>query len=192
MLRVLTLSTLFPNALRPTLGVFVERQTLGLAARADVALEMVAPVGLPVWPLSHHPHYAPLRALPRKESWKGLKVHRPRYRVWPLTGARGTARRMADALLPVLREIKRRFPFDVIDAEFFWPDGPAAVCLGEALGVPVSIKARGSDVHLWGERQGIAAQLVEAANGAAGLLAVSARLKADMAALGMPADRIRV
>jgi hypothetical protein len=32
MLRVLTLSTLFPNAVQPTLGVFVERQTLGLAA----------------------------------------------------------------------------------------------------------------------------------------------------------------
>ena len=67
MLRVLTLSTLFPNAVRPTLGVFVERQTLGLAARADVELEMVAPVGLPVWPLSLHPHYAPLRTLPRQE-----------------------------------------------------------------------------------------------------------------------------
>ena len=32
MLRVLALSTLFPNAAQPTLGVFVERQTLQLAA----------------------------------------------------------------------------------------------------------------------------------------------------------------
>src|SRR5688572_21250909 len=147
MLRVLTLSTLFSNAVRPTLGVFVERQTLGLAARADVELEVVAPVGLPVWPLSHHPHYAPLRALPRQEDWKGLTVHRPRYRVWPIIGASGTALRMVEALLPRLRKIRARFPFDVIDAEFFWPDGPAAVQLGEALGVPVSIKARGSDIH---------------------------------------------
>src|SRR3546814_6793696 len=34
MLRVLTLATLFPDATRPTFGVFVERQTLGLAAPA--------------------------------------------------------------------------------------------------------------------------------------------------------------
>ena len=80
MLRVLTLSTLFPNAAHPTLGVFVERQTLGLAARADVELEVAAPVGLPLWPLSLHPHYAPLRRLSRQEAWNGLQVHRPRYR----------------------------------------------------------------------------------------------------------------
>ena len=192
MLRVLTLSTLFPNAAQPTLGVFVERQTLGLAARADVELEVVAPVGLPVWPLSLHPHYAPLRALPRQEDWKGLKLHRPRYRVWPIIGAGGTAIRMQDMLLPRLREIRARFPFEVIDAEFFWPDGPAAIGLGKALGVPVSIKARGGDIHHWGANEDVAGQIVEAGCEAAGLLAVSARLKADMAALGMPADRIRV
>ena len=33
MLRVLTLSTLYPDAGRPSFGIFVERQTLALAAR---------------------------------------------------------------------------------------------------------------------------------------------------------------
>jgi teichuronic acid biosynthesis glycosyltransferase TuaC len=192
MLRVLTLASLFPNGHRPTLGVFVERQTLGLAERRDVELEVVAPVGLPAWPLRLHPHYAPLAALPERENWKGLIVHRPRFRVWPRVGAAGAAERMADALLPLLREIRARFPFDVIDAEFFWPDGPAAVRLGEALGVPVSIKARGADIHHWGLAPGIGGQIVAAGRDAAGLLAVSAALKADMALLGMPAERIRV
>ena len=99
---------------------------------------------------------------------------------------------MADALLPVLREIRARFPFDVIDAEFFWPDGPAAMRLAAALGVPFSVKARGSDIHLWGARPGIAAQIVAAGKAAAGLLAVSAALKRDMAALGLPEEKIRV
>ncbi|WP_129794084.1 glycosyltransferase [Sphingosinicella sp. CPCC 101087] len=192
MLRVLTLATLFPNAARPQLGVFVERQALALAARPGVALELVAPVGLPVWPLSLHPHYAPLRRLPLRETWKGLVVHRPRYRVWPLIGARGTARSMARALLPSLRRIRDRFPFDVIDAEFFWPDGPAAMRLGEALGLPFSIKARGSDIHHWGDRPGISGQIAAAGNRAGGLLAVSAALKADMTARGLPEERIRV
>ncbi|HVQ06933.1 MAG TPA: glycosyltransferase [Allosphingosinicella sp.] len=192
MLRVLTLATLFPNGLKPNLGLFVERQTHALAARDGVAVEVVAPVGLPLWPLSRHPHYAPLATLPRRESWNGLIVHRPRYRVWPLVGAAGTARRMADALLPVLREIRARFAFDVIDAEFFWPDGPAAMRLAEALGVPFSVKARGSDIHLWGARRGIAEQIVAAGRAAGGLLAVSGALKADMAALGLPGEAIRV
>jgi len=192
MLRVLTLATLFPSGLRPTLGIFVERQTLALAAREDVELEVVAPVGLPHWPLSLHPHYAPLRALPPGETRNGLFVHRPHYRVWPRMGQAGTARSMADALLPLLRDIRARFAFDVIDAEFFWPDGPAAMHLARALGLPFSVKARGSDIHVWGARPGIAAQIVEAGRAAAGMLAVSAALKRDMAALGLPEDRIRV
>ena len=192
MLRVLTLATLFPNGRRPTLGVFVERQTLGLAARGDVALEVVAPLGLPVWPLSLHPHYAPLRRLPEREIWKGLKVHRPRYRVWPKGGEAQSARAMAAATLPLLRELRADLPFDVIDAEFFWPDGPAAMHLAEALGVPFSIKARGADIHHWGRQPGIGEQILAAGRAAGGLLAVSAAMKADMVALGLPEAKIRV
>jgi glycosyltransferase involved in cell wall biosynthesis len=192
MLRVLTLATLFPNAAQPTLGVFVERQTLGLAARDDVELEVVAPVGLPVWPLSLHPHYAPLRSLPLEEEWKGLPLHRPRYRVWPRLGVARTARAMADALLPRLERMRERFPFDVIDAEYFWPDGPAAMRLAEALGVPFSVKARGSDIYYWGDRPGIAPQIVAAARRAGGLLAVSAALKSEMVARGLPEAKIKV
>lgn len=192
MLRVLTLATLFPNAWRPTLGGFVARQTQALAAQEGVEVQVVAPVGLPLWPLSLHSHYAPLRGLPEREFRDGLTVHRPRYRVWPGLAAGGTARRMADALLPLLRRLRTDFPFDVIDAEFFWPDGPAAALLAGALGVPFSIKARGADIHFWGPRADTAAQVLAAAHTADGLLAVSAALRADMAALGMPEGKIRV
>lgn len=192
MLRVLTLSTLFPNAAQPRLGLFVERQTAALAARSDVALQVVAPRGIPWWPLSRHPHYAARAALPESENWNGLRLHRPRYPVVPAIGHRWTARFMAAALLPMLRRLRESFPFDVIDAEFFWPDGPAATRLGAALGVPVSIKARGSDIHLWGERPGIAGQIRAAAAAAGGLLAVSEALKADMVRIGMDGGRIRV
>ena len=192
MLRVLTLSTLFPSAAQPTLGVFVERQTLGLAALPDVAVEVVSPIGLPPWPLRLHPHYRPRAKLAAQETWKGLPVHRPRFRVVPRLGERQTARAMADALLPMLRDLRGRFPFDVIDAEFFWPDGPAAMHLSRALGVPFSIKARGADVQYWGSRPGIGDQIREAGRSAGGLLAVSAALKGVMAKLGMPEERITV
>ncbi|HEX9945934.1 MAG TPA: glycosyltransferase, partial [Allosphingosinicella sp.] len=55
-----------------------------------------------------------------------------------------------------------------------------------------SVKARGSDVHLWGRRPAIAAQMLDAGRAAGGLLAVSAALKADMAAMGMSGEKIRV
>ena len=191
MLRVLTLSTLFPNAAQPTLGVFVERQALGLAALPDVEVRVVSPVGLPPWPLSRHPHYAARAALAEQEQWKGLPVWRPAYRVWGPLGQAGSARRMAAALLPGLRRLRAEFPFDVIDAQFFWPDGPAAARLAHVLGVPFSIKARGADIHHWGRPAGTRGQIVEAAAAADGLLAVSDALAGDMAALGIARDKIR-
>ncbi len=192
MLRVLTLSTLFPSEARPTFGIFVERQTLELAARDDVELNVVAPLGLPPWPLSLHPYYSDRRRAPSFEVWKGLPVHRPRYRAWPLIGHAGAARAMARATLPLLREIRAALPFDVIDAEFFWPDGVAAMHLARALGISFSVKARGSDIHHWGRQPAVAPQLVEASLEAAGLIAVSEALRRDMIALGMPPEKIVV
>ncbi len=188
MLRVLTLSTLFPSAAEPALGPFVARQTLELARQPGIALEVASPVGLPRWPLSLHPHYAARAALPAEESWEGIKVHRPRFAVWPKLGAARTPAAIADAMTPLVRS----GGFDAIDAEFFWPDGPAAAILSRRLGIPFSIKARGSDIHYWAGRPGIREQIVEAGRTADGLLAVSSAMKADMAALGLPPEKIRV
>ncbi|MGL4313913.1 MAG: glycosyltransferase [Sphingomonas sp.] len=191
MLRVLTLSTLFPDATRRNFGVFVERQTLGLAAHPDVDLRVVAPLGMPPGPLSRLGRYADLAALPRREDWKGVTVHRPRFLNLPGTGGRWHAAMLARAVAPLMAEIRRDFAFDVIDAEFFFPDGPAAIALGKRFNVPVSIKARGADIHHWG-RGATGAQVAAAGRQADGLLCVSHALKADMVALGMPSDRIRV
>jgi teichuronic acid biosynthesis glycosyltransferase TuaC len=192
MLRVLTLSTLFPDATRLGFGNFVARQTSALAARDDVMAEIVAPIGLPFWPLSRLGHYRPLALLPAAEDHKGLRVHRPHFPVLPLVGAGRSARAMAKALLPVLARIREDFAFEIIDAEFFWPDGVAAVRLGAALKVPVSIKARGSDIDLWSRHPQAGPQMLEAARGADGLLAVSEALRQRMIALGMPAEKIAV
>ena len=192
MLRVLTLATLFPQAAAPNLGVFVERQTLGLAAHPDVDLRVVAPVGLPPRPLSRHRHYAPLANLPKRETWKGLDVRRPRFLTVPATGGRFHVPALIRTLTPLLADMRRDFAFDVIDAEFFFPDGPVAVALGKALGVPVSIKARGADIHHWGNAPATAARVIAAGQQADGLLAVSQAMRADMAALGIPAETIRV
>jgi teichuronic acid biosynthesis glycosyltransferase TuaC len=152
-LHVLTLSTLFPDGTRPNFGVFVERQTRGLAARADCDVTVVAPIGIPPWPLSLAAHYAPLRALPKVEQWQGMTVHRPRFPVVPKIGGRFHVAAMTRALLPLVRSIHAEKPIDVIDASFFFPDGPVAANLARALDIPFSVKARGADIHYWGEHR---------------------------------------
>jgi teichuronic acid biosynthesis glycosyltransferase TuaC len=192
MLRVLVLSTLFPNHARPLFGTFVERQTLGLAARNDVEVQIVVPRGLPPAPFDRHSRYRIDTALPGREDWQGVPLYRPRFLHLPKIGARYDVSMLVRSVLPLLRDIQRSFSFDVIAAEYFFPDGPAAVSLGKALGVPVSIKARGSDINVWGKRPDTGPQVTDAGKSADGMLAVSAAMKREMVALGMAESRIRV
>ncbi len=190
-LNILTLATLFPHAAAPNFGIFVERQTAALAKREGVDVTVVNPIGLPPFPLDRHPRYAALRGLPRQERWRGLDVYRPRFRLIPGLPDRNPAA-IARAVLPLVRELHAERPFDLIDAEFFYPDGPAARLVASELGLPYTVKARGADIHHWGRREGSRAAVLEAAQEAAGLLAVCRALKDDMAALGMDAGKIAV
>ena len=191
-MRILTLATLFPNAAHPNFGIFVERQTAGLAARAGVDVTIINPVGIPPWPLSGSKRYAALSALPEHQEWRGLDVYRPRFTLVPKFGGPRNPASIAKAVLPLAKQLHDAESFDLIDAEFFYPDGPAAMQIAEALGIPFTVKARGADIHHWGKEKGCAEQLLEAAGKAAGLLAVSGALKDDMIALGMDANKIMV
>lgn len=137
-------------------------------------------------------NYAALKTLPGQEQWRGLDVYRPRFMAIPRIGGRLNPAMIARAVLPLARRLHAEQPFDLIDAEFFYPDGPAAMRLSGALGIPFTIKARGADIHHWGYDPGCRKQLLQAADKAAGLLAVSGALKADMAAIGINADKITV
>jgi glycosyltransferase involved in cell wall biosynthesis len=193
MLRVLTVSSLFPDSTRPTFGIFVEKQTLGLAAHRDVDLRVVAPIGVPPALLRQFSAlHRGLSTQPRHEVWKGLEVYRPLFTTVPLVEGRWSALSMWWALLPILDEIRRDFPFDVIDTEFFFPDGPAAMRLADRYDVPFSIKARGADISFWAGKAACRRQIVAAGQTADGLLAVSGALREEMISLGMPADRITV
>ncbi len=187
-LRILSIATLFPDAARPTFGLFVEKSLRALAAQPGVDLTVVAPVGLPPFPLSLHPRYRALRSLPLQEDWNGLTVHRPRFTLVPRVGARFNPAAIARAVLPVTRDRH----FDVIDAQFFYPDGPAAMRLANALGLPFSAKARGADISHFGHDPATKAQVLDAADKAAGLLAVSAAMRRDMAAIGIDANKVTV
>ena len=192
MLRVLTLSTLFPNAARPNHGVFVAEQTRRLAARDDVDLRVVAPIGLPPVGAANS-RYAELVDLAEVETWDGLKVERPRYPVLPAISGPLNPRLVARAAARAMRHLRDEgFAFDVIDAEFFYPDGPAAMRLARKFGVPFSVKARGSDIHYWAMRRSPRRQMLAAGRAAAGLLAVSAALRQDMGKAGFDAAKVAV
>ena len=122
-IRILSIATLFPDAARPNFGLFVEKSLRALAAQPGIELTVVAPVGVPPFPLSLHHRYRALRALPPTECWRGLTVHRPRFALIPRIGAPLNPAMVARAVLSAVPGQT----FDVVDAQFFYPDAPAAM-----------------------------------------------------------------
>ena len=187
--RVLSIATLYPNAERPTFGTFVARQFEALAARGDWKVTVINPIGLP--PVAAG-RYAALARAAADGVENGVTVLRPRFPLIPALSARWNPSLIARAVLPIARKLHAENPFDLVDAQFFYPDGPAAAKVARALGLPLSIKARGADIHYWGAQGFARRRMLDAARQSAGLLAVSQALKADMAALGMPDEAITV
>ncbi|VWX51348.1 glycosyltransferase [Novosphingobium sp. 9U] len=191
-MRVLSIATLFPNPVRPGFGIFVGNQMRAVRARGDVDLTVVSAIGMPPWPLSVREPYARLRSIPEVSDAAGLPVHYPRFTLIPKLGGDSNPGRIARAVLPLVRRLHAEQPFELVDAQFFFPDGPAAAIIARELGLPLTIKSRGADIHYWTGRPKARTQILAAADQAAGLLAVSKALRQDMIALGMAGERIRV
>jgi teichuronic acid biosynthesis glycosyltransferase TuaC len=185
--RVLSLATLYPNAARPRFGTFVARSMEALAARGDWQVTLVNPILVPPVALGR---YRALRRAAVGGRERGVEVHRPIVRTIPRLGARFNPRLIARAVLPLARRLHAEAPFDLVDAQFFYPDGPAAAAVAADLRLPLSVKARGADIHYWGARGDTRPPILAAGHQAAGLLAVCGALADDMAALGLPRERI--
>jgi glycosyltransferase involved in cell wall biosynthesis len=191
-IRLLTFSTLFPNAARPNHGVFVENRLRQLVATGAATSSVVAPV--PWFPSTAalFGDWARYARTPHAEQRNGLAVLHPRYLLLPRVGMSLAPWLLFRALLPVVRAMHAQNAFDVIDAHYLYPDGVAAVWLGRQLGIPVVVTARGTDVTLI-PRYAMPRRLIRGAiRDAAELIAVSAALKAALVELGAPPGKVTV
>lgn len=192
-LRILTFSTLYPNAARPQHGVFVENRLRHLVAGGRVAATVVAPV--PWFPFrgDRFGRYAGFAHAPAEEERFGIPVRHPRYPLLPKIGMTVAPYLLYRAVRPdIERWMREGAEVDLIDAHYFYPDGVAAALLGRALGLPVTITARGTDLNLL-PRYALPRRMIRwAAGEAAGLITVCAALKARLVALGVAADRVTV
>lgn len=185
--RVLSIATLYPNAHTPRFGTFVARSLEALASRGDWEVTVINPIGLPPLRLGR---YAKLAGAARDGIEHGVTVHRPTFPLIPRFGGPINPWLIARSILPLVRRLHAEASFDLVDAQFFYPDGPAAARIATALRLPLSIKARGADISWWGAQPSPRRQMRAAAGQASGLLAVSEALARDMAEIGLPADKI--
>ena len=193
MMRILTFTTLYPNAAQPTHGIFVETRLRFLLQSGRVESRVLAPVP---WFPSAHPmfgRYGVYAKAPAAETRHGIAVAHPRYPVIPRIGVNIAPFTLYQAAARAARRIlDEGFEFDLIDAHFFFPDGVAAAMLGRALGKPVTITARGTDLNLM-PRYPLPRRMISwAAEQADGLITVAAALKDVLVDLGVAQEKVTV
>jgi teichuronic acid biosynthesis glycosyltransferase TuaC len=189
-MRVLVITKLFPNAAEPLSAPFNRQQLGALGRRCQI--EVLATV--PWFPgarlaarLARRP---PPPEVPRRECIEGLEVAHPRTLYLPRYGHALSAGLYALSVLPAV--LRRRGRFDLLLGSWAYPDGVATVALGRALDLPVVVKLHGSDIDLLTKRPTLRWQLSRALPRAARVVAVSRRLAAEAASLGVDPDRIDV
>ncbi len=190
--RLLTLSTLFPNPCQPVHGIFVETRLRHLLASGRATARVVAPV--PWFPSGRacFGRWATYAGVPAREARDGLAIWHPRYPAIPRFGMSVAPALLYLRLRPVLRRLLDAAPADLIDAHYFYPDGVAAALLGREFGLPVVITARGTDLNLIPAHPLPRAQIAWAARQAAACITVCAALAEPLRALGVPESKLIV
>ena len=192
-MRLLTFSTLFPNQERPNFGVFVENRLRHLVATGEAESTVIAPVR---WFPCKSPRFGvwgQQARVPPLEIRHGIEVHHPRWLAIPKIGnAVAPITLYWAALRAARRLLAEGRQFDLIDAHYLFPDGVAAVWLGRALGKPVVVTVRGSDVTEFPDYAIPRRYILGAIAGADALISVSAGLRDRLIELGAPTDKVTV
>lgn len=190
-MKILTFTSLFPNTVRPNHGIFVETRLRHLVGSGAVESRVVAPV--PWFPFSgkRFGAYGDFARVPAAENRFGLEVRYPRYAVIPKIGMNLAPMLMARAARGAIgRMIDEGYDFDLIDAHYFYPDGVAAVRLGQYFNKPVVITARGSDISLIPRYDKPRQMIRWAAANADALITVCDALKTELVELGADAAKV--
>jgi teichuronic acid biosynthesis glycosyltransferase TuaC len=157
-MNVLVVSRLYPRPSDPVLGIFVEEEVRELSRHCQI--KVISPV--PWFPplRRFHRWYAYSQA-PEREIIEGVEVLRPRVVLLPrnlLFPLMGFSFYLS--LRRLLSKLAWEQPPDLIHAHMAYPDGFAAVLLGQALGCPTVVSVHGGDVnlyfrHFFGRRLGL-------------------------------------
>lgn len=190
-MNIVTFTNLYPSAARPTHGVFVEERMTRLARESGAHLRVVAPVPWFPWTRGFG-EYSKFAATPRRETRRGVEVLHPRVLTVPKLGMSWAPSLWTRACLPVVEALHGQRPIDVLDAHYLYPDGVAAVRIGDNLRIPVVLSARGTDVNVIAQIPGPRARIVEACSRARAVIAVSGALARSLQQIGVDGAKITV
>lgn len=189
-MKILTLSSLYPNVSTPGRGSFIENKLLHLKEYGGVESRIVSP-------LFHFPlfgrfmdGYQEFNSVPAEDIRQGLHIYYPKYFQIPAVSMTISPYFIAHACLPILKRLQTEgFDFDLIDAHYAYPDGVAACMLAHKLGKDFTITALGSDINILPNYAGPRRHIQKALKNAAAVIGVSRDLCEKMVTLGADPEK---
>jgi len=189
--RILTYTSLFPNKVKPVLGIFIFQRVFHFARRPGNLVQVIAPVPFfPRW--IRWSRWKKEGQVPDRESIGTLDVRHPRFFLIPKISMPFHGLLLFLGSWRLASRLHREMQFDCIDAHFVYPDGFAAVLLGKLLRIPVVVSARGTDINQYPGFRLIRPMIRWTLRNASGNIAVSASLKEVMIGLGTAESSMRV
>ena len=180
-MRILVLTSLYPNPLQPNRATFNRQQFQALAAKHDV--QVIAPVAwTDEW--SHRGQSDDSIPGERQRLCDGMIVHHPRYIFTPKILRSQYGAFFAASVRGCFANAVRTLRPEIVLGCWAYPDGWAAVRLAREAALPVAIKVHGSDLLLVDQYPARRRRTAEAMAGADAVIAVSRGLGAQAAALG--------
>lgn len=186
-MRVLVLSSVFPNSGSPLFGIFVKERIARVARRCEVIV--VAPV--PWFPFEALMGRSQGKRVPSFEVIDNLQVYHPLFFNVPGLFKSLDGFFYFVSLFPLLFRLRREFPFDLIDAHFIYPDGVGACLLGKWFHCPVTVTLRGTIAKL-AKFKLRRKQIQWALNVASRIFSVSQSLREIAVQIGCDARKTRV
>lgn len=179
--RVLFISNLYPNPLRPTMGAFNRQQISALSEHC--AVDVISPIP---WTM--------LRSFGTTKDHQsdGVNVYHPTYfyvprilRHWYGWFFAWSIWRQATKLLNARR-------YDLVYSSWLFPDSWAASRLAEKYGLPLVVKVHGSDVNKLMPGSKVTARSMHVVDRAKTVVCVSAALRDRLVALGASASKLEL
>lgn len=191
-MKILMVSDVFPNNVKPNLGTFCLERLKSLKKHAEIKVVAAVPY-FPNWPIfKRFTRWYDFARVKSFETIEDTEVYHPRRIVIPKVGGASSGRFYFNALKKSVDEIIKSYPIDLIDAHFVWPDGYAAAKVAELFDIPICITAHGTDINLMPQFKSIRPLITKTIDRADRIIAVSQALADIMYDLECDRKKIKV
>ena len=139
-MKILTITSVFPNSKQPALGIFIRERMFKAAKRCEI--KVIAPV--PWFPFARYlkKNYRPI--VDYKEIQDSIEVYHPKFFSIPYFFKFFDGLFFFLSCIITVINLKKNFKYDIIDSHFVYPDGFGAVLIGKLFHKPVTITLRGT------------------------------------------------